>query len=314
MDGYSCGMELRHLRYFVAVAEELSFTRAAHRLGMAQPPLSQQIARLERELGVTLLDRSSRSIRLTKAGSALLGEARGLITRSEETARVVAQVGHGESGALRIGCVASAFSGVLVQALRAYREAHPGVLPLVYEMEATPQLKALGHGTIDIGFLRSPGPHPQVDLWPLAEESLVAVLPAEHPAARRTAPRALELSTLADERFVLFPRASAPDAYDAIIAACRSGGFTPDVVYEASNDHALVSLVAAGLAVSLVPHSTSNLVVKGAVYRRTEPGCTAATLAAALPTPRPSEPAMHLLEVVRTLSRGDGNVSGSSVR
>jgi DNA-binding transcriptional LysR family regulator len=295
-------VELRHLKYFVAVAEELSFTRAAHRLGMAQPPLSQQVARLERELGVALLERTSRSVRLTRAGAALLAEARVLLTRSEEAVRIVGQVGHGESGAVRIGSVASAFSSVLLHALRAYREAYPAVLPLVYEMEATPQLEALIHRTIDIGFLRSPGPHLGVDIWPLPAESLVAVLPGEHPAVHRAGRRRLPLSELAGERFVMFPRASAPDAYDTIIQACRVGGFTPDVVYEATNDHTLVSLVAAGLGVSLVPRSTSSMRIKGAVYRRTEPDCPAARLGAALPAQGASEPAARLLEVVRAVT------------
>jgi DNA-binding transcriptional LysR family regulator len=296
-------MELRHLRYFVAVAEELSFTRAAHRLGMAQPPLSQQIARLERELGVPLLERTSRSVRLTRPGVALLDEARALLMRADETARIVGQVGQGERGVLRVASVASGFSGVLVEGLRSYRAAFPGVLPLVYEMEATPQLEALGHGTIDIAFLRTPGPHPGVDLWPLAEEDLVAVLPDNHPAVDGQEP--LELRRLHDERFVMFPRSSAPDAFDTIIAACRIGGFTPDVVYEAPNDHTLVALVAAGLGVSLVPRSTSRLQIPGAVYREVTPTGLAATLAAALPSHDPTEPALQLLAVVQQLTAAD---------
>ncbi|NUR05722.1 MAG: LysR family transcriptional regulator [Nocardioidaceae bacterium] len=295
-------MELRHLRYFVAVADELSFTRAAQRLGIAQPPLSQQIARLERELGVQLLERSSRSVGLTQAGRALLDEARTLLARSEETRRIVSRVSAGESGALRVASVASGFSGPLVESLRVFRTTYPDVLPLVYEMEATPQLEALEHRTVDIAFLRSPGPYSGLDMWPLADETLVAAVPERHPALTSSPTTPLPLSALASERFVLFPRASAPDAFDTIVGACRTAGFTPDVVYEAPNDHVLVSLVAAGLGVSLVPHSTSNLNVPGAHYRPVTPACQAATLAVALPRVSPAEPALHLLEIARRLA------------
>lgn len=289
-------MELRHLRYFVTVAEELSFTRAAARLGIAQPPLSQQISKLERELGVQLLERNSRSVRLTKAGDTLLAEARVVLNRTDETRRIVQHVAAGETGAVRIGCIASGISGMLVTALRAYRSAYPAVLPLVYEMEATPQLEALEHRTIDIGFVRSLGPIPGIALWPLAPEPLVAALPEGHPAAQTDT---IDIAELAGERFVAFPRSAAPDAFDAIISACLSAGFTPDVVYEAPNDHMLVSLVAAGLGVSLVPHSTSSLTVPGLCYRNLEQPAPAATLAAALPAQDAAEPARRLLEVAR---------------
>lgn len=291
-------MELRHLRYFVAVAEELSFTQAARRLGMAQPPLSQQISRLERELGVLLLERHPR-VRLTPAGAIMLDEARTLLTRSQETTRIVSQVGSGHSGAVRIGCVASGLSGVLAVGLRAFRAACPEVLPLVHEMEAVPQLEALHHGTIDIGFLRSSGPHPGLDLWPLLGEPLVAVLPDTHPAAQQPRTVSVDLATLADQPFVLFPRAAAPEAFDAIAAACRTAGFAPDVVHEISNDHTLVSLIAAGLGVSLVPRSTTNLTMTGVVYRDITPVARAATLAAAIPTDRSPGPAHHLLDVLQ---------------
>jgi DNA-binding transcriptional LysR family regulator len=291
-------MELRHLRYFVAVAEELSFTRAAARLGIAQPPLSQQIGKLERELEVRLMERNSRGVRLTKAGETLLIEARVLLARAEETTRIVRHVGHGQTGGVRIGSVASGFSGVLLDLLPAFREAYPAVLPLVYEMEATPQLEALTHGTIDIAFLRVSDPCPGVALWPLVTEPLVAVLPEQHRLARADR---VPLSELAAEPFVVFPRAAAPEAFDAIIAACTGARFTPDIAHEASNDHTLIALVAACLGVSLVPASTSNLRIPGATYRPIDPPASAATMSAALPDAKPTEPARHLLELARSL-------------
>jgi DNA-binding transcriptional LysR family regulator len=295
-------VELRHLRYFVAVAEEHSFTRAASRLGIAQPPLSQQIAKLERELGVRLLERGARGVRVTPAGAALLTEARLLLARAEEAIRIVRNVGHGQSGAVRIGSVASGFSGVLLELLPAFRAAYPAVLPLVYEMEAVPQLEALTHGTLDIAFLRVTDPYPGVTLCPLVAEPLVAALPERHPLAARDR---VPLAELAAEPFVAFPRAAAPEAFDAITAACRAAAFTPDVVYEASNDHSLVALVATGLGVSLVPLSTSNLHMPGATYRPIEPAATAAVMSAALPESRPAGPALHLLEIARARYRPD---------
>jgi DNA-binding transcriptional LysR family regulator len=290
-------VELRHLRYFAAVAEELSFTRAASRLGIAQPPLSQQIARLERELGVRLLERNPRGVRVTPAGAALLTEARVLLARAEETVRIVQRVGHGQSGALRIGSVGSGFSGVLLDLLPAFRTAYPSVLPLVYEMEAVPQLEALIQGTLDIAFLRGTDPRAGVTRWPLVTEPLIAALPVQH---RLASAECVPLAELAGERFVVFPRADAPEAFDAITAACRSAGFAPDVVYEAPNDHSLVALVATGLGVSLVPTCTSNLRIPGATFRPIDPPSAAAVMSAALPDARPTEPAVNLLALARS--------------
>jgi len=298
-------MELRHLRYFVAVAEELSFTRAAARLGIAQPPLSQQIGKLERELEVRLLDRGPRGVRLTTAGAALLGEARMVLARTGEATRIVRQVEHGRTGAVRIGSVASGFSGVLLDLLPAFRAAYPSVLPLVYEMEAVPQLDALSQGTIDIGFLRSSAPCPGVTLWPLRSEPLVAALPEGH---RLAGAERVPLAALAGEPFVLFPRAAAPEAFDTIVGACGRAGFTPDVGYEASNDHTLVALVASGLAVSVVPESTSNLHIPGTCYRPLDPVESAARMSAAVGENSAVRPALNLLELARTRALGQPGV------
>jgi DNA-binding transcriptional LysR family regulator len=298
-------VELRHLRYFVAVAEEVSFTRAAARLGIAQPPLSQQIAKLERELEVRLFERGSRGVRLTTAGAALLDEARMVLARTGEATRIVRQVQHGRSGAVRVASVASGFSGVLLDLLPAFRAAYPAVLPLVYELEAVPQLEALSQGTIDIGFLRGSAPTPGVTLWPLRSEPLVAALPEGHELAHA---ELVPLRALAGEPFVLFPRAAAPEAFDTIVGACGRAGFTPDVVYEASNDHTLVALVASALAVSLVPESTSNLRIPGTCYRPIEPAESAATMSAAVPEIKASQPALNLLELARSRAGSGGRL------
>lgn len=296
-------MELRHLRYFVAVAEELSFTRAAARLRIAQPPLSQQIAKLEAEIGIRLLDRTSRNVQLTPAGSALLDEARRLLARADEVRRVTQNVGTDHGGALRIGCVASGFSGVLLRLLPGFRTHHPEVLPLVYEMEAAPQCQALIRGDIDIGFSRVSHEIPGVQIIPILREPLMAALPATHPLAER---RRVPLVRLAGEAFVMFPRSAAPDAFDTITSACATAGFSPDIAYEASNDHALVSMVACGLGISVVPESTSNMTLPGIVYRHLARPAPTTSMAIALPAADPAPQALQMLRLARDSYAGCG--------
>lgn len=291
-------MELRHLRYFVAVAEERSFTRAAQRLGIAQPPLSQQIRKLERQLGVLLIERNSRSVTLTAAGTALLQEARVLLSRADETRRIVRQVGDGEAGALRIGSVSSAFSGVLLKLLPAFLDRYPEVTPVVYEMEATPQLEALAHRSIDVAFLRVSKPHPGIQIHTLLNERLVAALPQAHPLARK---REVSIGELLREPLVLFPRAAAPEAFDRIISACRREDADPVVAHEASNDHTLVSLVACGLGVSIVPESTSNLALPGVVFRPLVNAIATTPMCLALLDPPLSPAAVSLLQLATDL-------------
>lgn len=273
-------MELRHLRYFIAVAEELNFTRAAARLGLSQPPLSQQIGKLERELGAPVFIRTARGVQLTEAGQVLLDEARILLDRSDETIRLVKRAARGESGAVRIGSVPSGFSGVLLDLLPRYRSSGEVALPLVYEAEAEALIESLDHGTLDIAFLRTTRDYPGLKVHQLADEPLVALLPSEHRLARR---RRIDLGQLSDDTMIMFHRGAAPEAFDAITMACHAAGFTPEVTYEAPNDHALVSLVAAGLGVSVVPESTTNLHIPGASYRQLAEPAWAAPMAAVLP-------------------------------
>lgn len=294
-------MELRHLRYFIAVAEELSFTRAAARLQIAQPPLSQQIAKLETEIGVRLLDRTSRSVRLTPAGLALLHEARRLLTRADEVQRIAQSGGTYSCGTLRIGCVASGFSGALLRLLPAFRTRHPGVLPLVYEMEAAPQCHALVRGDIDIGFARINHQIPDVEITPILDEPLMAALPAAHPLAEQ---QRVPLARLAGEAFVMFPRNAAPDAFDAITSACAAVGFSPDIALEATNDHALVSMVACGLGISIVPGSTSNMTLPGIVYRPLAEPVPKTVMAIALPAVDPTVQALQMLRLAQDLYIG----------
>jgi DNA-binding transcriptional LysR family regulator len=256
-------MELRHLRAFVTVADELHFGRAAARLGISQPPLSRQIQQLERRLGVALFLRRGRRVELTAAGRLLLGEARRTLEQADRIDRIAALAGHGEAGHLRVGVVGSALYGSVPSHLAAFGELAPDVL-LSVEAGVTPDLlDALMENRLDVAFVRPPITasllaHSKVD-----EEPLVAAVSATNTRAGRPA---VQLDDLADEPFVLFPRALGAGYWDLIVGACRDAGFTPDIAHEASEIHTMIGLVAAGLGVSLPPESVKNLRLPGVRY------------------------------------------------
>lgn len=258
-------MELRHLRYFLAVAEELNFTRAAARLGIGQPPLSQQIRDLERELGTALFRRTPRGAELTGAGLAFLPEAR-LVLGGAERARALAQrAGRGESGQLRIGFTGSAaFNPLVSTTIRNFRRVYPGVQLSLTEMNTTGLLDMLSQQTLDVGFMR-PGPSAptDLDLLSLADEAMKIVLPASHRLAGR---RRLPLAALAGEPFVLFPRGVGLSLYDEIVEACRRAGFELALSQVVPQISSVVNLVAAEFGVSVVPASISQLHFVGVAY------------------------------------------------
>jgi DNA-binding transcriptional LysR family regulator len=260
-------LELRQLRYFLTVAEELHFGRAAERLGMAQPPLSQQIRKLERTLGVTLFWRSKRHVELSEAGRVLQAEARRLLAQTEQAALAAQRAGRGEAGNLRIGYTSTcAFTPVVLDVLRRYQEAHAGVVLGLSEMHTAEQLRALLDGRIDAAFIRSPlsDPERQYDVLTLLQEPLVVALPASHPRAAATA---IALADLRAEPFILFPRAVGTGLFNDIIAACRAAGFDPNIVQEAPQFTSIIGLVSAGLGLSLVPQGLQQLRLDAVVYR-----------------------------------------------
>lgn len=260
-------MELRHLRYFVAVAEELHFGRAAVRLSIAQPPLSQQIQQLESELGVRLFVRARPRIALTDAGKAFLPAAREVLARAEAAVEAARRADRGELGALRIGFAGSAIYDMLPLMVRVYRERHPDVRVTLREMNTLEQVEALEMGMLDTGFLRMPVRSPALALEVVRREPFIVALPEGHPLAalERIPPRAL-----ADEPFILLPRHWQSGFYDEVIAFCRAQGFSPRVVQEATELHTIVGLVMAGLGVSLVPASLHHLREQGVAYRPLE--------------------------------------------
>lgn len=265
-------MDVRHLRHFVAVAEEGTVTRAAERLGMQQPPLSQQIRALEQELGTQLLRRLPRGVEMTEAGRVLLAEAREILDRMDRAVARVRRAGKGEEGTLAIGYTSSAsFHPFVLDAIRAFGEAHPRV-SLALEESNTGELVASIHAEqMDVAFVRSPVALMQgLTVHRLLDEEMVAAIPADHPlarAGRRKATAALALTALKDERMILYRRRTGPGLYDTIVAACHAAGFSPNVEQEAPRIVSTLNLVAAGVGVSLVPACLAKLHFEGVVYR-----------------------------------------------
>lgn len=262
---YGSSMDLRRLRYFVVVAEEQNFSRAAERLHMAQPPLSDQIKRLEQALGAKLFDRSSRGARLTEAGELLLGEARRLLVQADQTAEMVRRVGEGEVGRLTLGFVPSASNSVLPPVLYEFRERYPDVQLYLQEMNPDWLVQGLHAGRIDVSFFYLPFEDRALAHEPVSREPLVVALPEAHEMA---AEEEVDLCDLAGEPFVLPARYRMPGLHGQVVEACREAGFVPEAVQkEVWLMQTIIALVAGGMGVALVPASLRNLPRAGVVYR-----------------------------------------------
>lgn len=258
-------MELRHLRYFLAVAEELNVTRAARRLNISQPPLTQQIKALERELGVALIDRSGYRIRLTDAGQLFAREAGRILEEVRRAAQMARAAASGASGRVRLGFTESAsFNGRVTESLREFRREYPGVEVSLEEHPSTELAAQLREGRIDVAFVRPP-------LWEgrgllfeeLEREPLVAAVPAGHPLARCAR---VALRELARETFILYPRAVRPGLADEVISGCEAAGFTPRIGQYAPQLSSTINLVAASIGISIVPASMCSLQPQRVIY------------------------------------------------
>jgi DNA-binding transcriptional LysR family regulator len=243
-------IELRHLRYFVAVAEELHFSRAALRLHLAQPPLSQQIRKLEQILGYPLFDRTSRSVSLTAAGITFLDRAHRTLRNVDRDIEEARSIGRGEVGSLHIGFVGSAMLTTLPAVFRRYRAVHPNVRLHLHESFTSKVIEGLQNGTLDAGLLRDGDPTDGLIATPVYEEAFVAVLPANHPRARQ---RTLSLTVLRDEPFIHYPRSAGARAFEKPLQLCEEHGFRPQIVQEASHWLSILRLIGAGLGVSIAP-------------------------------------------------------------
>jgi len=258
-------MELRHLRYFLAVARELNFTRAARRLNIAQPPLTQQIKALESELGVMLFDRSAYRIKLTEAGRALMTEAERILGDVRNAVLITKRAARGAKGQVRVGFTESAsFNPLVMTTFRAFRSVHADVDLSLEEHQSTELALALREGRIDVAFLRPPLQSDNgLTLHILQDEEMVVAVPREHRLARR---KGVALAELVDEPFILYPRAVRPGLADAVVAACEATGFTPHVEQYAPQMSSTINLVAASLGISIVPQCMQALQPHAVVY------------------------------------------------
>ena len=260
-------MELRHLRYFVAVAEERNFTRAAERLHIAQPPLSRQIQQLEEDLGVTLIEKGVRPLRLTEAGAFFLAHAKPLLDQVRDLRTMTQRVGKLER-TLSVGFVASTLYGLLPDIIRRYRAAHPEVEVTVHEMTTVEQLKALKEGRIDVGFGRLKSEDTSIRRILLREEPMVVALFPGHRLAEKEGK--LRLTDLIHEALLVYPKAPRPSFADQVLAAFREANLTPDHVTEVRELQIAMGLVAAGQGIAVVPESVQGMHHRNVVYRRIE--------------------------------------------
>jgi DNA-binding transcriptional LysR family regulator len=243
-------IELRHLRYFVAVAEELHFGRAALRLHLAQPPLSQQIRKLEDLLGYALFARTSRSVRLTTAGEEFLDRARRTLRNMQRDIDETRSVGRGEVGSLHIGFVGSAMLTTLPAAFTRYREEYPGVRLHLHESFTSRVIEGLENGTLDAGILRDGDPVEGLEVTPIYTEPFVAVLPRSRAPAGR---KSISPLALKGEPFVYYPPSAGTRAYEKPLSICEAHGFRPQVVQEGTHWLTILRLIGAGLGVSIAP-------------------------------------------------------------
>jgi DNA-binding transcriptional LysR family regulator len=263
-------IDLRQLRYFVAVAEHLHFARAAASLGMAQPPLTQQVQKLEQRLGCALFTRKPRRTALTEAGRVLLKDATRLLRECDEAVERTRSAGRGETGRLTVGTPPSVMLTALPAIIRQYREQYPEVQFTLREMSTSAVAAALEAGQLDVGLLREVTRVGDVEAEVVLREPVVAVIPATHPLAARAR---LSLRHLASEPFVLFPRRLGAEFYDRLLSFCVDAGFTPRVVQEATQWQSVVTFVETGLGVSVAPACVERFKWSGVVYRRL-PGLT----------------------------------------
>jgi DNA-binding transcriptional LysR family regulator len=248
-------MELRHLRYLVAVAEELHFGRAALRLNISQPPLSQQIRQLEEELGVVLFERTKREVRITEAGRRVVSEAYQVLSQVDHFTRVAVQAGEGEIGNLSIG-VPGGVNDILVRALRIFARRYPGVGVELQYMNTGAQIEALHDGRIRVGFLNMPAQDTELVMEVVKRESLWIALPLGHPLTHY---RRVPFKALAGERFIFFPRRVTPGLHDAITSLCRNAGFNLNVVHEGDSISSGLTLVSAGFGLAFCTPSVHRL-------------------------------------------------------
>ena len=295
-------MELRHLRYFVAVAEALSFTNAAERLRLAQPSLTRQVRNLEDEIGVRLFDRSNNRVALTDEGSMFLLDSKRVLEMCGESVAAVQRLARGESSGLNIGYVANIHYGLLPATLGAFRKHCPGVALNLFDMTSAEQFQALDGRKIDLGFV---GIRPAVSGHHLlsecvAHDAMLVALPANHPLTRK--PK-VKLADLASQFFVGMSAKTHPGAREWLSETCRKAGFAGRILQEADGEPTVIQFVADGLGVALLPEQITGLPHDGVVFRQlTPPVLRESTIA--WRDDNPSQPLKEYIQIVKELSRG----------
>lgn len=294
-------MELRHLRYFVAVAEELHFGRAAARLHIAQPPLSQQIRQLEEELDVLLFQRTKRRVELTEAGRAFLVEARRTLAQSEQAVLAAQRAHRGETGRLTIGFVGTAAYQMLPQILRRFRSDFPDVTLTLREMPTHRLQDALDSGEIDVALLRSDVRNKRFHSETLLQEPLVVALAKTHPLAVEK--EGVTIQSLAEEPFVMFPREVNTQLYDQIMTLCQQAEFCPQIVQEAIHLQTVLGLVGVGLGVSILPGSIRVVSRADVIYQPLKDVDVTIALCMAWPDGRGTAVCQNFLQTARMVTR-----------
>ena len=283
---------LRHFWYFLAVAEEGHFGKAAKRLGMSQPPLSQQIKVLEQSLGVRLFERSRRGVKLTREGDAILASVQRFMEHAQRLQIAVDDARRGRSDIVTIGAINSALFDIMPRLMRIARERYPHLSVSMVEMKSADSLAAVRSGEIDIALARLDDEATGLEIKPIISDHLVLALPATHPLTRKAR---VSLAELADESLVLFPRRSSPTFFDQITRACREAGFSPLVRYEVSSDITQIAYVGCGMAVGLVPSRAMRFGGGDVVFRSLVETIDVVSIAAAW---NPARRRDHILELV----------------
>lgn len=292
-------MDLRHLRYLVTIAECGSFTRASEQLHMAQPPLSQQIHRLEDELGVRLFERSRQGASLTAAGRLLADRARAILALSEEFRSFARGLADGYEGSLRIGMAGGVTLLPLIPAaIQTFRQARPDVMVTLEESNTPALCAALRNGQVDVAIVRPPAPDPQIVLRPLMDEPTMIALPFSH---RLAGASGLQLRDIAEDPLILFERHLGPGFYDTIISACLEAGFSPHLGQHAPQVAATIPMVAAGMGVTIVPAYLSQIHATGVSFHPIIGPMPRATIAMALAGTRATQAVKAFESILKKL-------------
>ncbi|MBN9388568.1 MAG: LysR family transcriptional regulator [Chloroflexi bacterium] len=291
-------MELRHIRYFVAIAEEGSFIRAAERLQIAQPPLSQQIQNMENELQFQLFDRSKRQVQLTRAGSLFLEKCYRILNQMDLAIEDARRISRGEIGRLVVGYINTTFYSTPREMLRVFRLRYPEVELVLRELLTAEQLADLHNSQIDVGFAIMPIQDEALSSEVAFEDKFIVALPENHPLAGQPFVR---LEDLANEAFIMHPHKVKSIFYDQIIRLCQQAGFTPKISQEVIQIHTSVNMVAAGMGVALVPGCASSIRVSGVVFKTLYPDPPSLTLGVVWRKNDPSPVLQAFLDVVREI-------------